>query len=73
MHAYPFDGVLDEAARHEVDEGRAPLVRLAEGRRRLGRDHENGSHGVDVPVGCLTLGHLQSRDAKAPEIRHVHG
>jgi len=67
-----FTWILDETSGHEIDEGRAPLVRLAEGRRRLRWDHENGSHRMDVTVGGLALCHLQGRDAKTPETRQVH-
>ena len=42
-----------------------------EGRRRLGGDHEDGAHGVDVSVGRLALRHLQRRDAERPDVCHA--
>ncbi len=59
--------ILDQTSGDEVDELRAPLVRLAEGGRRLGGDHEDGTHRVDVAVRCFPFGHLQSSDTQTPD------
>ena len=42
----------------KFDEVGAPLVRVVEGGWRLGRDHEDRPHRVDLAVRGLPLGHL---------------
>ena len=59
---------LDETARHKVDKLGTPLVAVAEGGRRFGRDHEDCPHGVNVTVGRFALSHLQGGDAETPNI-----
>jgi len=43
---------------NKFDEVGAPLVWVVEGGWRLGRDHEDRPHRVDLAVRGLPLGHL---------------
>ena len=59
---------LDKAPTDKVNKLGTPSVAVFEGWRRLGGDHEDCSHGVNVTVGRLTLSHLQGGDAQTPDI-----
>ena len=59
---------LDQAPTDKVYQLGTPSVAVFEGWRRLGRDHEDCPHGVNVTVGRFALSHLQGGDAETPNI-----
>ena len=59
---------LDKAPTDKVNKLWTPSVAVFEGWRRLGGDHEDSSHGVNVTIGRLTLSHLQGGDTQTPNI-----
>ena len=71
-------GILHQARRHEIHEGRRPAVALAQARRRTVRNHEDhlrfrqhrktDAHGVNVAIGRLALGKLDGCDAQGPDV-----
>mmetsp|Transcript_36260 Transcript_36260/g.86441 ORF Transcript_36260/g.86441 Transcript_36260/m.86441 type:complete len:289 (+) Transcript_36260:994-1860(+) len=64
----PLTRVLLTAAPNEVEHIGTPLIGIGEGRRRLARDEEDGPKRVQVAVRRRPLGHLDGRDAEAPNV-----
>lgn len=74
-HTCPDRYYLHEAARQEVVELGRPVkplalvpAALAEPRRRLARDEEDGAHRVHVVVRGRALRHLDGGDAQGPDV-----
>lgn len=62
--------ILDQHCLNEILELFGPFLRL-EARRRIARDQKEGAHRVHVAQRRLTFGHLEGRDAQAPQITSI--